>query len=172
MRRLHILLASVVIATLLLAVESTASAGPPPPKVYGSLWVSPSLQTSYWGTGSQLDYANRQAYARCLSAATDCKPGVWVRNGYAAFAMDPARAWGTGWGHTELEAVQAARTTCQTFGGVACDTILQTYRTAFYSTSASTTVAIPYIPPSLTEALSPTATGSGVGGPEPGSLTR
>jgi hypothetical protein len=175
MRRLYVLLASVVIATLLLAVASGASAAPiHQPSYYGALLVSPSLQASYWASAGTKDRAVELALHReCRIVATDCTPGVWVRNGYAAFAMDPAHAWGTGWGHTEPQAVQAALTTCQTFGGVACNTILQTHRTGLYSPSGSTSGGIPYIPPPLTEALPPTATGSGVGGPDQlGPLTR
>ena len=164
MRRLHVLLASVVIATLLLAVASAASAGPPPPTVYGSLWISPSLQTSYWGTGSKLEYANRQAYARCLSAATDCARGVWVQNGYAAYAVDASGVWGTGWGHTGSLAVQGAQTTCQTFGGMTCNAMVQTYRTTHYFPDGQTRGGIPGIPPPLTEALPPAATGLGSAG--------
>ena len=102
MRRLYVLLASVVIAALLLAVASGASAAPMHrPPYYGALLVSPSLQDSYWASAGTKDRAVELALHReCRIVATDCTPGVWVRNGYAAFAMDPARAWGTGWGHT------------------------------------------------------------------------
>jgi len=165
MRRLHVLLASFVIATLLIAVASGASAAPSHANYsYGALFVSPSLQKSFFASQSQGDWAIQGASAQCRSAATDCKPGVWVQNGYAAFAMDKNGAWGTGWGRTESIAVQYAKTGCQSLGGVTCDAIVQSYRTRKFYSSMGTRGGIPYIPPSLTEALPPAATGLGVGG--------
>jgi hypothetical protein len=182
MSRLYVLLASVVIATLLLAVASGASAGKPgsppgaplvgkpkptPPKYYGALVVSPSVgPRSYWASNSSLDLAIRNATNECRRVATYCRAGVWVKNGYAAFAMDANGAWGTGWGSSEARAVLEAKIACQFWGGdVACDDGVQTYRTTSYSSSVTTSGGIPYIPPPVTGALPPAATGTGVGGP-------
>jgi hypothetical protein len=168
MRRLYVLLASVVIATLL-AASAASGVGKPgnpgPSPRYGALIVSPSLQKTYWSSSViSENWAVKYANDKCRREATDCTPGVWVKNGYAAFAMSRNGAWGTGWGHTESTAVHYAKTGCQTVGGVSCDAILQTYMTAFYRPLGSTTGGIPYIPPSVTEALPPATTGVGVGG--------
>jgi hypothetical protein len=78
--------------------------------------------------------------------------------------MDANGAWGTGWGHTSSIAVQGAKTGCRTVGGVTCDAIVQTYRTTHLFPSQPTSGGIPYIPPAVTQALPPAATGLGVGG--------
>jgi|SRR5215203_3298002 len=163
MRRLHVLLASFVIATLLLAVASGASAAPGPYKNDGALYFSPSLQSSYFVSATHVHWANQGAHYKCQQAATDCKPGVWVTNGYAAFAVDPNGAMGTSWGHTSSLAVQGAKTSCQTFGGVTCDAIVRWYRTIKYSPESPTYGGIPSVPRPLTEALPPAVTGLGMG---------
>jgi hypothetical protein len=167
MRRLYILLSSVVTATLLIVAANGASAAPPnPPTVYnGVLWVSPSLQKSYWASAYYHDVANRAAYDKCVAAATDCTPGVWVKNGSAAYAVDANGAWGTGWDKDSSRAKGAAQAVCQGFGGVTCDTINEGYRTTRTSPVRATTGGIPGIPPPITAALPPAATGLGVGGP-------
>jgi Domain of unknown function (DUF4189) len=174
MRRLYVLLASVVMATLLLAVASGASAVPAPaPKNKGALYISPSLQSSYFVSASRLNWALEGARYQCQQAANDCAPGVWVVNGYAAFVVDTTGAWGTGWGHTASIAGQHARTTCQTFGGVTCNAIRRSYRTTRYNPDSATHGGIPGVPPPVTQALPPAATGSGVGGTgQSGPLTR
>jgi hypothetical protein len=165
MRRLCILLASVVIATLFCgAVASGASAVPGPYKSKGALYYSPSLQNSYFVSASRLNWALEGARYKCQQAANDCAPGVWVVNGYAAIAVDTTGAWGTGWGHTSSEARQHARTTCQTFGGVTCDAIRLSYRTTRYNPDSATHGGIPGVPQPVTGALPPAATGLGVGG--------
>jgi hypothetical protein len=164
-RRLYVLLASVVIATLLVAVASGASAAPSHRNLnYGALMVSPSLQDSYWASQSRRSWSIQGATHKCREVATDCAPGVWVKNGYAAFAMDTTGAWGTGWGHTSSIAVEYAKTGCRTVGGVTCDAIVRTYRTTRYHPDSGTSGGIPYIPPAVTEALPPAATGLGGGG--------
>jgi Domain of unknown function (DUF4189) len=173
MRRLYILLASVVIATLLCAVASGASAapgtggGPNKPRLsYGALVVSPSPgpRTFWHSTTTSQDSAVRFATSKCRSAATYCRAGVWVKNGYAAFALDANGAWGTGWGASEARAVLEAKISCQFWGGVACDYRVEPYKTITYYSSLPTSGGIPYIPPPVTNALPPAATGSGVGG--------
>jgi hypothetical protein len=137
MRRLYVLLVSVVIATLLITATTGASAADdqrdPRPKIYGALWVSPSLASSYFATArGDLSAAIQRASSECRGAATDCAPGVWVKNGYVSFAMDITGAWGTGWGKYAPSAHAAAVATCEGFGGVAC-TVLQTKRTPSYN---------------------------------------
>jgi hypothetical protein len=93
MRRLYVLLlASVVMATLLIAVASGASAVPGPYKSKGALYYSPSLQSSYFVSASRLNWALEGARYQCQQAANDCAPGVWVVNGYAAIAVDTTGA--------------------------------------------------------------------------------
>jgi serine/threonine-protein kinase len=165
MRRLHVLLASVVIATLLIAVASGASAAPSTANYnHGALFVSPSLHNSYFASQSRGNWAVQAASAQCQRAATDCKPGVWVLNGYAAFAMDTNGAWGTGWGHTASGAVQGAQTGCRTVGGLTCNAIVRSYRTTRYNPDQATHGGIPGVPPPLTEALPPAVTGLGGAG--------
>jgi hypothetical protein len=171
MRRLYVLLASVMIATLLFAVASGTSAGKPGPgtplpRYHGALVVSRSPDPRpHWYSSSSLDYAVQRATNECRSVSTYCRAGVWVKNGYAGFAMDASGAWGSGWGNTEQRAVLEAKISCQIWGGdVACDDGVQTFRTGSYSSSNPTSGGIPYIPPPVTGALPPAATGTGVGG--------
>jgi hypothetical protein len=155
MRRLYILLASVMIATLLIAVASSAGASAAPrqqPETFAALWASTSLQNSYPGFATNLSDANAYAYNRCLRAGNanpeeyqdDCAPGVWVENGYMAFAMDvSANTWGTGWGHTRGRALREARNVCRQEGGTTCDDITHVYRTRAYDPNQPTDGGIP-----------------------------
>jgi Domain of unknown function (DUF4189) len=169
MRRLYILLASVLIATLLCgAVASEAWAPPAPrPKTKGALYFSPSLVSSYFVSTSHLGWAIQGARYQCQQVASDCRPGVWVVNGYAALAVDTTGAWGTGWGHTVSEARQGAQTSCRNFGGVTCNAIVRSYRTTHYYPDRATYGGIPGVSPAVTEALPPAVTGIGVGGTGP-----
>ena len=156
MRRLYALLVSVMIAALLIVAATGASAAEdgvgPRPEIYGALWVSPSLGSSYFASARDLSAAIQRAGSQCQRAATDCAAGVWVKNGYASFAMDVTGAWGTGWGKYAPSANAAAVANCEGFGGVACD-VLQTERTASYNRLG------------LTEGgFIPTVAGSGAGG--------
>jgi len=141
MRRLYIPLLSVMavmIATLLIAAATGASAAEdqdqsgPNQEIYGALWVSPSLGSSYFVSARELSAAIERAGSKCEREATDCVPGVWVKNGYVSFAMDVTGAWGTGWGKYAPSANTAAVAACETNGGVACS-VLQTERTASYN---------------------------------------
>jgi Domain of unknown function (DUF4189) len=162
MRRLYVLLASVVIATLLIAVassagasaapahhqivaggqgghhEETAKARYPPRQAYGALYGSSSMQTSYFQDSLTKSGAIQRARSLCQQAATDCLPGVWVKLGYAGFAMAPNGAWGTGWGSNELLAARYAQASCrEVAGGADCSAILQTYRPRAYNPSGT-----------------------------------
>jgi hypothetical protein len=148
-RRLYILLAAVVIATLLIAVATGASAAPRA-KVYGALWGSESLQDAYVGFASNKSDANAFAYNRCLRAGNtnpeyqnDCTPGVWVRNGSMAFAMDSNGSWGSGWAHTKQRAVYHAKGICREHGGTGCATIIQKFTTPAYNPNKPTRGGIP-----------------------------
>lgn len=148
MRRLYVPLVSVMtvmIATLLIAAATGASAsedqddqnhqdqlGPRTEGIYGAMWVSPSLGDSYFASARDLSTAIEEASFECEQAATDCTPGVWVKNGYAAFAMDVTGAWGTGWGKYGSSANTAAVEACEANGGVAC-TVLETRKTFKYN---------------------------------------
>jgi hypothetical protein len=151
MRRLYVPLVSVMtvmIATLLIVAATGASAsededdenhqnhqdqlGPRTEGIYGAMWVSPSLGNSYFASASDLSTAIEEASFECEQAATDCTPGVWVKNGYAAFAMDVTGAWGTGWGKYGSSANTAAVAACEANGGVAC-TVLETRKTFQYN---------------------------------------
>lgn len=146
MRRLYVPLLSVMavmMATLLIAAATGASAaedqdqsGPNQSghnqEIYGALWVSPSLGSSYFVSARDLSAAIERAGSKCEREATDCVPGVWVKNGYVSFAMDVTGAWGTGWGKYASSANTAAVAACETNGGVACS-VLQTERTASYN---------------------------------------
>jgi len=162
MRRLYVLLVSVMIATLLIPAVAGASAaqdqsGPTTERIYVAMWVSPSLGDSYFASASDLSAAIEDAGSKCERVATDCAPGVWVKNGYASFAMGLSGAWGTGWGKYEPSANTAAVATCKANGGVDCS-VLQTKRSPSYD---------PFRP---TEGGTlPAAAGSGGGGP--GTLT-
>jgi uncharacterized protein DUF4189 len=176
MRRLYVLLASVMMATLFIAAATGASAaehqnhqdqlGPDPEtehqnhqdqlgtstEIYGAIWVSPSLQSSYFASARDLSVAIERASSECEREATDCAPGVWVKNGYASFSVDVSGAWGTGWGKYASSAEAAAVAACEAGGGVACS-VLQTKRTASYN------------PLSLTEGgIFPAPAGSGGSG--------
>src|SRR5215213_11206462 len=127
MRRLYVPLLSimaVMIATLLIAAATGASAaedqdqsGPnqsgPAQEIYGALWVSPSLGSSYFVSARELSAAIERAGSKCEREATDCVPGVWVKNGYVSFAMDVTGAWGTGWGKYAPSAGRAVFTRVQ-----------------------------------------------------------
>jgi hypothetical protein len=137
MRRLSVLLASVMMATLLIAAATGASAAEyqnhqdqlgPDPEIYGAMWVSPSLQNSYFDSARDLSAAIERASSECEREATDCAPGVWVKNGYASFAMDVSGAWGTGWGKYAASAEAAAVAACEARGGLACSDLLKTKR--------------------------------------------
>jgi Domain of unknown function (DUF4189) len=106
-------------------------------KAYGAQWVSPSLQDSYFATARDLSTAIERASIKCDKEATDCQPGVWVKNGYASFAVDVTGAWGTGWGKYQSSANTAAVEECKFNQGLACE-IEDSRRTASYNPMGQT----------------------------------
>ena len=101
-----------------------AQYGGPDKEYFGVLWVSKSLEASFPGIASNRSSVERYAHNRCLREGRgnpeykkDCKRGVWVHNGFMAFAMDKTRAWGTGWDHTRAAASSLAKRICRKHGG-------------------------------------------------------
>ena len=138
MRRLYMLLASAVIATILIAVAAgVASAGDPflDGGDYGALAVSSSLGHAYTGSATSVTTAKKVAYNKCHEAAKtashylkDCQGAVWVRNGWVAVALEPPldpqeiqqghvdpdyrEVWGGGWAKTSNAAQSKALNSC------------------------------------------------------------
>jgi hypothetical protein len=134
MRRLYILLASVVIATTLVAltmssVSAQAAEGP-----YGAIAVAPSIVNFHYDVDLTKARAQRGALANCRWLGShlsdyrgDCQGAVWVHNGWMALAFegtiegppyDPA--WGSGWGRKEAIAIRHALRVCQRYAGESC----------------------------------------------------
>jgi uncharacterized protein DUF4189 len=143
---------AVMIATLLIAAagsaEATADEGkgqqneqnynpPKKAKIYGAMWVSPERRVFHFASERDLSGAIVKAGNKCERASTDCVPGLWVKNGYVALAMDTTGNWGTGWGKYHASASAAAVTHCEQNGGVGCQ-VLRTERTAFYGRFGAT----------------------------------
>ena len=122
MRRLTVLLASVVMALTLVAVATGASAAAPkrvspPPKqqghFYGAVDSSRAKGFVYWGHGTSKAAANKASYNAChKTGATDCQTWVWVHNGWIAYASNPIFE-NVGWGATKEAASKAALRRCQ-----------------------------------------------------------
>jgi hypothetical protein len=132
---------AVMIATLLIAAagsaEATADEGKEEAKIYGAMWVSPERGVFHFASERDLSGAIVKAGNKCERASTDCVPGVWVKNGYVALAMDTTGNWGTGWGKYSAAASTAAVNRCERKGGVACE-VLRTKRTTFYNPYGAT----------------------------------
>src|SRR5919107_2195593 len=116
MRRLYILIAAVLIASTLLALTiSSAGAKSGVTKRYGTLVVSPSLIGSWSGYGTSKKGAKHNALLKCRENAPrfrgfahDCRPAVWVYNGWVAVAYEKNKekpykklALGAGWGESK-----------------------------------------------------------------------
>src|ERR687891_115894 len=93
MRRLYILIAAVVVASTLLAL-TMSSAGAKSGR-YGAMVASPSLIGSWSGYGTSKKGAKHDALLKCRQNgprfsrfAHDCKPAVWVYNGFVAVAYE------------------------------------------------------------------------------------
>src|SRR5918998_2899219 len=127
---------TVMVATLLIAgansAGATADKGKDQQNIYGATWVSPERGVFHFASERDLSGAIAKAGNKCERASTDCVPGVWVRNGYVALAMDTTGNWGTGWGKYSAAASTAAVNRCEANNGVACE-VLRTERTAFYN---------------------------------------
>jgi uncharacterized protein DUF4189 len=106
-------------------------------RIYGAQWISPTLQDSYFATGKDLSSSIERAAEKCSEVATDCQPGVWVKNGWASFAVDVSGAWGTGWGRYLSSANTAAVFACESRGGLACE-IEDSRRTGSYNPTSLT----------------------------------
>src|SRR5215203_243630 len=94
MRRLYILMAAMVVASILLALTmSSAGAKSGVTKRYGAMVASPSLIGSWSGYGASKKRAKHDALLKCRENAPrftgfahDCRPAVWVYNGFMALA--------------------------------------------------------------------------------------
>jgi hypothetical protein len=128
MRRLYILMAAVLVASTLLALTvSSAAANSAVTKRYGAMVASPSLIASWSGYGTTKKTAKHNALLKCQQNgprfrgfANDCKPAVWVYNGWVALAYEKSTekpykdlGWGSGWGATKAEAKYQARSSCR-----------------------------------------------------------
>ena len=135
-RRLYVLLASAVIATLLIALTmSTVSAQEGVSKRYGAISAVPSLVRGVDGYGATLRQAKRAAIKECRQFgshrrkyAGDCQGAVWVRNGWIAIAFERTveqpyseLAWGSGWGHRKDSAKDQARNVCRRYAQEKCE---------------------------------------------------
>ena len=128
MRRLYILMAAVLVASTLLALTmSSAAANSAMTKRYGAMVASPSLIASWSGYGTSKKGAKHEALLKCRQNgprfrgfAHDCRPAVWVYNGFVAVAYEKTKekpykklAWGSGWGETKADAKYQARSSCR-----------------------------------------------------------
>ena len=128
MRRLYILIAAVLVASTLLALTmSSAGAKSGVSKRYGAMVASPSLIGSWSGYGDSKKGAKHDALLKCQQNgphfsgfADDCRPAVWVYNGWVALAYEKTKekpyknlAWGSGWGETKADAKYQARKSCR-----------------------------------------------------------
>jgi Domain of unknown function (DUF4189) len=142
MRRLYVLTASAVIATLLIALTMSTVSAQGVSKRHGAIAAVPSLVSGVDGYGATLKQAKSAAIEECRKFAShrrkyagDCQGAVWVRNGWIAIAFErtveqPYRdlAWGSGWGHTKDSAKYQARTVCRQYAQEKCE-VKSTYET-------------------------------------------
>jgi hypothetical protein len=134
-RRLYVLLASAVIATLLIALTMSTLSAQGVSKRYGAISAVPSLVRGVDGYGATLRQAKRAAIKECRQFAShrrkyagDCQGAVWVRNGWIAIAFERTveqpysdLAWGSGWGHTKDSARYQARNVCRRYAQEKCE---------------------------------------------------
>src|SRR5215211_1243364 len=128
MRRLYILMSAVLVASTLVALTmNSAGAKSGGTKRYGALVASPSLIGSWSGYGDSKKRAKHDALLKCRQNgprfsgfAHDCRPAVWVYNGWVAVAYEKTKekpyknlAWGSGWGQTKADAKYQARRSCR-----------------------------------------------------------
>jgi hypothetical protein len=124
-RRLCILMAAVVVGSTLVAL-TMSSAGAKSGR-YGAMVASPSLIGSWSGYGASKKTAKHDALLKCRQNAPrfsgfahDCRPAVWVYNGWVAVAYEKSKekpyknlGWGSGWGQRKAEAKYQARRSCR-----------------------------------------------------------
>ena len=128
MGRLYVSIPAVLLASILLTLAmSGAGADSGVTKRYGAMVASPSLIGSWSGYGHTKKGAKRAALSKCRQNAprfrgfaNDCRPAVWVYNGFVAVAYEKAKeepyknlAWGSGWGETKADAKYQARRSCR-----------------------------------------------------------
>ena len=128
MRHLYISMAAVLLASTLVAVTmSSTGADSEVAKRYGAMVASPSLIGSWSGYGTSKKGAKHAALSKCRQNAPrfrgfahDCRPAVWVYNGFVAVAYEKTKekpyknlAWGSGWGETKADAKYQARRSCR-----------------------------------------------------------
>ena len=123
MRRLSVLLlACVAMALTLIAIIVVPGASAASkPQYYGALYIGDVSQGEsklYWKTRTSKASAKQAALNTCQQkGATNCQLGVWVYNGWAAFAQGqspgPVSPWWANWDRTDQGASQAALTACQ-----------------------------------------------------------
>jgi hypothetical protein len=133
-RRLYVLLASAVIATLLIALTMSTLSAQGVSKRYGAISAVPSLVRGVECYGATLRQAKRAAIKECRQVAShrrkdagDCQGAVWVRNGWIAIAFERSvdkpnseLAWGSGWGHGKDSAKYQARKVCRRYAQEKC----------------------------------------------------
>ena len=134
-RRLYVLLASAVIATLLIALTMSTLSAQGVSKRYGAIAAVPSLVRGVDGYGATLRQAKRAAIKECRQFAShrrkyagDCQGAVWVRNGWIAIAFERTveqphseLGWGSGWGHSKDSAKYQARKVCRRYAQEKCE---------------------------------------------------
>jgi len=128
MRRLYILMAAVLVGSTIVALTmSSAGAKSGVTKRYGAMVASPSLIGSWSGYGDSKKRAKHDALLKCRQNgprfsgfADDCRPAVWVYNGWVAVAYEKTKekpyknlAWGSGWGESKADAKYQARRSCR-----------------------------------------------------------
>ena len=121
-------MAAVLVASTLVALTmSSAGAKSGETKRYGAMVASPSLIGSWSGYGDSKKTAKHNALLKCRQNgarfsgfAHDCKPAVWVYNGFMAVAYEKTKekpykklAWGSGWGESKADAEYQARRSCR-----------------------------------------------------------
>lgn len=136
MGRLYVLLASAVIATLLIALTMSTVSAQGVSKRYGAIAAVPSLVRGVDGYGATPRQAKRAAIKECRQFAShhrrkyagDCQGAVWVRNGWIAIAFERSveqpyseLAWGSGWGHKKDSAKDQARKVCRRYAKEKCE---------------------------------------------------
>ena len=135
MRRLYILMAAVLVASTLAALTmNSAGANSGVTKRYGAMVVSPSLIAGWSGYGASKKRAKHKALLKCRENAPrfsgfahDCKPAIWVYNGFMAVAYEKTRekpykklAWDSGWGETKADAKYQACRSCRAAAQESC----------------------------------------------------
>jgi hypothetical protein len=145
MRRIIAMLA--VMALMMVAAVASGAAAAPQNKDYGALWTSESLRDAYVGFATNKSTAIGHAHDRCLRAGNtnpeyknDCARGVWVHNGWIAWASARDGSWGTGWGPTKQDAAYWAKKTCRKKAhGGNCKASLEAHKTRAFDPNKPTT---------------------------------